>query len=191
MLLSRGKMYSTNLQCVSSGGGRSNWRLYTRQRHGCCHPPHRPAHCSLSHPPSSTRRWSDQVDSVLWNAVMARDSVFAIGLKAPGLGRGVTRGKVTISRNTWLGAIHAITARGDVMSYSPACSHGTRIAGLATAPRDGSSIVGAAYRANLYSVYQADSENPDVENAGLAIHDAVVNGHARVVIMAWGGRELV
>lgn len=34
-------------------------------------------------PPSSTRRWSDQVDSVLWNAVMARDSVFAIGLKAP------------------------------------------------------------------------------------------------------------
>lgn len=72
------------------------------------------------------------------------------------------------------------------MSYSPACSHGTRIAGLATAPRYGSSIVGAAYRANLYSVHQADSENPDVENAGLAIHDAVVNGHARVVIMAWG-----
>jgi len=69
----------------------------------------------------------------------------------------------------------------------PTCAHGTHIAGLAAAPRNGRSVVGAAYASNLVEVYQADGENPDVVLAGEAIHEAVQPPmNAKVVIMAWG-----
>ena len=76
----------------------------------------------------------------------------------------------------------------------PVCSHGTRIAGVAAAPRDGRSAVGVAYGANLYTVYQADGELISSSGwAATAIHLAaearrfgVSSAEPRVVIMAWG-----
>lgn len=68
----------------------------------------------------------------------------------------------------------------------PVCSHGTRISGIATAPRDGRGAVGVAYGANLYAVYQADGEVVNTNGwAAAAIHHAARNG-AKVIIMAWG-----
>jgi hypothetical protein len=75
--------------------------------------------------------------------------------------------------------------------WSVVCAHGTKISGLVGAPRDGRNIVGAAYRANIVSVYQADGENPDVTLAANAIHAAAtgvpgVYAPAKVIVMAWG-----
>lgn len=67
----------------------------------------------------------------------------------------------------------------------PSCSHGTRIAGLAVGPRNGRSVVGAAYRANVVGFYQSNSEDPIRGNANDAIDSVVAHG-AKVVIMAWG-----
>jgi hypothetical protein len=67
----------------------------------------------------------------------------------------------------------------------PQCSHGTRIAGLVAAPKNGRSTVGVAYGANVVAVYQANGENPQIDKAADAIANAVANG-ARVVVMAWG-----
>jgi len=282
---------------------------------------------SVQVPQSHIPHWSEKSDSALWQAVVSRDSIFVIGLKAPGRGPGVVRGKVTLLHDEWNGAAHSLmnrldvqivsvdtvhlpvvrmkllnvgvlgvvrrlpfvdfvepnqmqvtymdgcdeffggssgsssgsdgpygeallpvytstggtdyishtfsdmdidlawqvgTGRGitigitdtgldqsqssefnpayfasgdsygrslgyaDLMGDTPTCSHGTRIAGLAAAPRDGRNVVGAAYGANLYAVHQADGTNPDVNNAADAIHEAVVSGGAKVVVMAWG-----
>jgi hypothetical protein len=73
----------------------------------------------------------------------------------------------------------------DMPSPTPTCSHGTRIAGLVAAPKNGNSTVGVAYRANLIADYQADGENPDVGFAADAIV-SVSSAGARVVVMAWG-----
>ena len=69
---------------------------------------------------------------------------------------------------------------------TPSCSHGTRIAGLVGAPRNGRSTVGAAYRANIVSIYQADGEHPDAMNASMAIDAAAGIYGAKIVVMAWG-----
>jgi hypothetical protein len=68
---------------------------------------------------------------------------------------------------------------------TPACSHGTRIAGLVGAPRNGRGTVGAAYRASIFSWYQANSVDPDVSRAADGIHRGAMAG-AKVIVMAWG-----
>lgn len=70
-------------------------------------------------------------------------------------------------------------------TMTPTCSHGTRISGLVGAPRNGQGVIGAAYKANIVSVYQDDGENPSVQAAALAIHIAATQG-SKVVVMAWG-----
>lgn len=67
----------------------------------------------------------------------------------------------------------------------PSCSHGTRIAGLVGAPRNGRSTVGVAYRASIVAVNQADGVIPSGGPAGNAIHWAATHG-SRVIVMAWG-----
>lgn len=282
--------------------------------------------------PSGTPRWADQPDSALWQVLIERDTLLAIGIKAPGTDRGVARGRPTVNRESWLSAIGAIardsgatvvradsthlpvvrvkvkslsaltrlrrlpfvdyaepalmrplfaggscnysesvgsgdasastgggastygepliaipsssgapdymaakfqklyidyawafsTGAGTVLGvtdtgldtdypsefnssffasgesvgrwleyvtlkdhYAPHCSHGTRIAGVATAPRNGRNVVGAAYGANLYAVYQADGELPGAFDAATAI-DIAARGGSRTVVMAWG-----
>jgi serine protease len=70
------------------------------------------------------------------------------------------------------------------------CSHGSRVAGLAAAPRNGRQIVGAAYNSSVYSVHQADGvafvTDWEIEDAQQAIHDAAYYGGAKVIVMAWG-----
>lgn len=65
------------------------------------------------------------------------------------------------------------------------CSHGTRIAGVAVAPLNGRSVVGAAYKSNLYSVFQDDGVWPNTSRAAQAIHLAATTGLAKVIVMAW------
>jgi hypothetical protein len=78
------------------------------------------------------------------------------------------------------------------------CGHGTRIAGLAVAPFNGSSMVGAAWKANAVSVRQGDgvstSSGINSANAASAINMAVETRYywphnvnrRRIVTMAWG-----
>jgi len=85
----------------------------------------------------------------------------------------------------------SVVAVATKIPWSVVCAHGTKITGLVGAPRDGRNIVGAAYRANIVNVYQADGENPDVTLAANAIHAAAtgvpgVYAPAKVIVMAWG-----
>jgi subtilisin family serine protease len=67
----------------------------------------------------------------------------------------------------------------------PINSHGTRIAGLVAAPRDGRSVVGVAYRSSVLAFNQAEDTWPQGDEPASAIHNAAVNG-AKVIVMAWG-----
>ncbi|MBA4156097.1 MAG: S8 family serine peptidase [Gemmatimonadetes bacterium] len=77
------------------------------------------------------------------------------------------------------------------------CGHGTRLAGLSFAPKNGSSMVGAAWKANAVSVRQGDgvSTSGGLNSAFVtaAINTAVsatpnpnFDHHRRIVSMAWG-----
>lgn len=66
------------------------------------------------------------------------------------------------------------------------CSHGTRMAGIMAAPRNGSGAQGVAWKANLYSAKQDNTVAPvNATDAFQAIRD-VANGGARVISLAWG-----
>lgn len=79
------------------------------------------------------------------------------------------------------------------------CGHGTRLSGLAFAPNNSSSIVGAAWKANGVSVRQGDGVNTSFGinsgNAASAINVAFeVRRNAgfpnrRIISMAWGSRK--
>ncbi|HEX5726342.1 MAG TPA: S8/S53 family peptidase [Longimicrobiaceae bacterium] len=66
-----------------------------------------------------------------------------------------------------------------------ACGHGTRMAGIIAAPRDGRSVGGIAYRSNLVSVRHADGVAAvSSSDAKYSVRGAVQNG-SQVVVMAW------
>jgi subtilisin family serine protease len=70
-------------------------------------------------------------------------------------------------------------------SVYDSCGHGTRMAGIIAAPRDGQSVGGIAYRANFVSVRQADGVAAvSSSDAKASVRAAVQNG-AQVVVMAW------
>lgn len=65
------------------------------------------------------------------------------------------------------------------------CSHGTRMAGVTSAPRNGVGPVGVAYKANLYSSWgQEVVLSTNGVDQQQAIRDAA-NGGASVIAMAW------
>jgi len=65
------------------------------------------------------------------------------------------------------------------------CGHGTRMAGIIAAPRDGSSVGGVAYRANLVSVRHANGVAAvSSSDAKYSVRAAAENG-SKVVVMAW------
>jgi hypothetical protein len=79
----------------------------------------------------------------------------------------------------------------DGRSYNDVCGHGTRVAGSATAPRNGNSTLGVAYQANLVGIHMADGI-VDVNGwrAKDAIREAVTfrsdrEARRRIVLMAW------
>src|SRR5690349_21733094 len=59
-------------------------------------------------------RWSTRSDQEVWNEAASVDTVFSIGLKAPGAVRGNYRGKALMTRPEWLNAISAITGQAGV-----------------------------------------------------------------------------
>lgn len=70
-------------------------------------------------------------------------------------------------------------------SVYDACGHGTRMAGIIAAPRDGQNVGGIAYRANFVSVRQADGVAAvSSSDAKASVRAAVQNG-AQIVVMAW------
>ena len=64
-------------------------------------------------------------------------------------------------------------------------AHGTRMAGIIAAPRDGSSVGGIAYRSNLISVRHANGVAAvSSSDAAASVRGAAQNG-SQVVVMAW------
>ncbi len=65
------------------------------------------------------------------------------------------------------------------------CGHGTRMAGIIAAPRDGANVGGIAYRSNLVSVRQANGVAAvSSSDAKYSVRTAAQNG-SQVVVMAW------
>jgi subtilisin family serine protease len=65
------------------------------------------------------------------------------------------------------------------------CGHGTRMAGVIAAPKNGQHVVGVAWGANLVSARQANGvADVDAYNARDAIR-LVANRGAKIVVMAW------
>lgn len=70
-------------------------------------------------------------------------------------------------------------------SPSDDCGHGTRMAGVIAAPRDGINVVGVAWKAGLVSVKHSNGVvSVDVEDAVESIRYTIGEG-ARIVAMAW------
>lgn len=125
-----------------------------------------------------TRAWDYSVgagvnigltDTGVWDEA---DSEFGAMFFASGMSTGRTFGQTS-------------TMDSDYVS----CSHGSRVAGLLAAPRNGRQIVGVAYASSLYSAQQHDdvwfATEWDIEDAQQAIHDVAYYGGARVIVMAW------
>lgn len=65
------------------------------------------------------------------------------------------------------------------------CGHGTRMAGIIAAPRDGNNVGGIAYRSNFVSVRQANGVAAvSSSDAKYSVRIAAQNG-SQVVVMAW------
>ena len=65
------------------------------------------------------------------------------------------------------------------------CGHGTRMAGIIAAPRDGRSVGGVAWKSNLISVRQANGVAAvSASDAAGSVRAAAQNG-SQVVVMAW------
>lgn len=65
------------------------------------------------------------------------------------------------------------------------CGHGTRMAGIMSAPWDGGSVGGIAYRSNLISVRQASGVAAvSSSDARASVRGAAENG-SQIVVMAW------
>jgi len=65
------------------------------------------------------------------------------------------------------------------------CGHGTRMGGIIAAPRDGRSVAGVAWKANLVSVRQANGVAAvSSSDAKYSVRAAAQNG-SQVIVMAW------
>lgn len=74
---------------------------------------------------------------------------------------------------------------GSFSSPYDECGHGTKMAGIIAAPRDGSSVGGVAYKANFVSVRHANGVAAvSSSDAKYSVRLAAQNG-SKVVVMAW------
>lgn len=101
-------------------------------------------------------------------------------LTMPGFAGGLSTGRTSLNlgANGWDG--------GDTPWSN--CNHGTRVAGLVAAPRDGTNVVGIAWRANIVTVNATDSVvigSGNAQEISRGIGMAVNNG-ARIITMAFG-----
>jgi serine protease len=101
-------------------------------------------------------------------------------LTMPGFAAGLSTGRTSLNlgANGWDG--------GDTPWGT--CNHGTRVAGLVAAPRDGVNVVGVAWKANIVTVNATDSVvigsgNAQEISRGIGM---AVNHGARIITMAFG-----
>ena len=66
------------------------------------------------------------------------------------------------------------------------CNHGTRMAGVLTAPKNGTSVVGVAFEANLYAGKAANGVWADTSTNHLLTLREIVEQGAQIVVMAFG-----
>jgi hypothetical protein len=91
------------------------------------------------------------------------------------------------------GRTHVLTysSRAPVgqQGWNDNCGHGTRLASVVAAPRNGASIVGIAWKADIVSVRQDDDVlNLSVNDAAMAIRLAAQN-NSRIILLAWGSHD--
>lgn len=113
---------------------------------------------------------------------LANGTGITIGVTDTGLGSG--NGDMTLSAFT-SGSSSGRSLTVNQPSGSPSCSHGTRIAALAAAPMNGASTAGVAYKANLFSIKQADAAYSPGGYISAAVIDTAAT-YSKVVVMAWG-----
>lgn len=81
--------------------------------------------------------------------------------------------------------IRFLHVSGSFSSPYDECGHGTRMAGIIAAPRDGANVGGIAYRANLVSVRQANGVAAvSSSDAKYSVRTAMEAG-SQIAVMAW------
>jgi serine protease len=151
---------------------------------GCDYPGHH-------NPPGANESYGDFIPSTYsyskvnwaWYYAPEAGAGVTIGLVDTGVDQNVS--ELGSSFSSGLSTGRWFTQTSTIGGGSVTCSHGTRMAGVMAAPRNGVGAVGVAYRANLYSSW---GQNSVASDNGIdqqqAIRDAV-NGGASVVSMAW------
>jgi subtilisin family serine protease len=108
-----------------------------------------------------------------------------IGLTDTGISSGQGQFTSTFATGESAGRTLKLLKVSSMASVYDACGHGTRMAGIIAAPRDGRSVGGIAYRSNFVSVRQADGvATVSSSDAKYSVRTAAQNG-ARIVVMAW------
>jgi subtilisin family serine protease len=83
------------------------------------------------------------------------------------------------------GAVPTRTISRSSAQFDPTCSHGTRLAGVMAAPKNGRHVVGVAWGANLFSYMTGADLIPSAWEAENGIRESARAG-AKVILMAWG-----
>jgi subtilisin family serine protease len=109
-----------------------------------------------------------------------------IGLIDTGISSGQGQFTSTFSSGASAGRSLTLTyVSGSFSSPYDECGHGTRMAGIIAAPRDGQNVGGIAYRANLVSVRHANGVAA-VSSSDAKYSVRLANQYgARIVVMAW------
>ena len=67
-----------------------------------------PPSFAVARAPVTGGYWASVSDSALWKELTRVDTTLNIGLKLPGQGRGVVRGRAQVDKTSWIGYIHAV-----------------------------------------------------------------------------------
>jgi subtilisin family serine protease len=108
-----------------------------------------------------------------------------VGLTDTGISSGQGQFTSTFATGESAGRTLKLLKVSSMASVYDGCGHGTRMAGIIAAPRDGRSVGGIAYRSNFVSVRQADGvATVSASDAKYSVRAAAENG-SKVVVMAW------
>jgi len=108
-----------------------------------------------------------------------------IGLIDSGISSGQGQFTTTFNSGASAGRTLKLLKIASQPSVYDDCGHGTRMAGIIAAPRDGQNVGGIAYRANLVSVRHASGVAAvNSSDAKASVRLANQNG-AQVIVMAW------
>lgn len=108
-----------------------------------------------------------------------------IGLTDTGISSGQGQFTSTFATGESTGRTLKLLKVSSQSSVYDSCGHGTRMAGIIAAPRDGRSVGGIAYRSNFVSVRHGDGVAAvSSGDAKYGVRAAAQNG-ARIMVMAW------